>query len=102
MNRFTSDDLQELTRALCDEQETEKGWSKEWPTEPGFYWLYGWRSDSERQNEKRRLIVVQVMRIRDGRLTFVADGGFMFKAEGAGGLWQRLQEPDLPTTEEID
>lgn len=70
-------------------------WTKEWPTEPGWYWFYGqkfrgWNDDGDPQ-----LYMVIVHKTRNG-VACVVDGHFMYAQEGAWGWWQPAILPDLP------
>lgn len=67
-------------------------WTKEWPTEPGWYWLYGWWSPNTANQP--RLMAVRVRLISDGKPVYIADGNF-FAREG-GGWWRRMDVPELP------
>lgn len=73
-------------------------WSEDWPTEPGYYWFYGWcfRAWHGTRNEPPKLHFVQVRRIANG-LALVTDGHFLYKAEGGEGLWAPATLPELPT-----
>lgn len=70
-------------------------WVKEWPTEPGWYWFYGLRYS----REQPELNPVQVWRAGDGNNAYVVRGSFLYKSEGAEGVWQPMALPDLPGEE---
>lgn len=71
-------------------------WFSEWPVNPGYYWFYGKRS---RMSQKDELHVVQVWKISNG-VTYVADGTFIFKEDGADGVWLVLDQPNPPARTE--
>jgi len=71
-------------------------WTSEWPTEPGHYWFYGWCfSDRDRPARFHYTTVGKTPR----GVCYVADGYFLYKAEGAEGVWQEVQFPELPEEE---
>jgi hypothetical protein len=67
------------------------GWTKEWPTEPGWYWFYGHMYGEEKCNYG----VVEVRRITNG-VTRIMNGQFMFQAEGHYGHFIPLELPAPP------
>jgi hypothetical protein len=74
-------------------------WSEEWPTEPGRYWFYGYRSGfAFSAGDGPRLFAAKsrptVATTTD--LTIIAEGLLVSRATGARGLWLPLIEPELP------
>ena len=72
-------------------------WTKQWPTEPGFYWFYGWPFRD--REHKPELHFVDVWKVING-ITFVTQGFFLYKEEGADGYWMPAELPELPEMEE--
>jgi hypothetical protein len=77
-------------------------WTENWPTEPGWYWFYGFRFSFEcnwpnamERIAKPELHVVQVIK-GNNCTVYVCSGAFLYKDEGARGVWQRVLEPELP------
>lgn len=69
-------------------------WTEAWPTEPGYYWLYGWTYHY--RDRSAELYYVKVRRIANG-FAYITDGHFLYMAEGAKGIWQPVVLPILPT-----
>jgi len=73
-------------------------WQKEWPTEPGSWWFYGYRFGNKvfpwKENEKRELCLVEVRKVSNG-IILVTHGHFLDKRE-ADGVWQKAILPELP------
>lgn len=74
-------------------------WTKEWPTEPGWYWFYG-QTSRQLYDRPPRMMLVKVSEIVNG-VCYVTEGRFLYKAEGARGLWVRAYRPQPPTDEFI-
>jgi hypothetical protein len=70
-----------------------KIWSYDWPTEPGWYWFYGWCFRSRGYPAKMHL--VRVRKIANG-VAHVTDGHFLWRGEGAYGMWTEAVLPDPP------
>lgn len=68
-------------------------WTKEWPTCPGYYWFYGWCFGDRDRAAKHHY--VKVRKIANG-VSYVADGHFLYKAEGGDGYWSPAITPVLP------
>lgn len=95
----------EILRSSC--RAVGPKWSQDWPTEPGWYWFYGY---SYRQyadmrpptSEDQRLIMVQVFVSRGIALCW-GEGELLHRMikkpanGGAVGVWQRAEAPKLPT-----
>ena len=73
---------------------TEAKWQGEWPTETGFWWLFG----KAYKNDKDGWYFVRVNETATpGSFAYITNGHLLYKAEGAGGLWTRVQFPKLQT-----
>jgi len=86
-------------------------WTPETPTEPGYYWFYGWAHEKPRKQEPRhrtaplglefykvhvpRLSLVRVRQYGNQNLMFVAEGAFVYPNH-MRGLWTPADLPDLP------
>jgi hypothetical protein len=68
-------------------------WINEWPTIGGFYWFYGKRYKGALKDEP---FFVRVHRKEDGKCIYVCEGNFLYKEEGAVGLWRKIENPELP------
>ncbi len=78
-------------------------WKDEWPTEKGLWWFYGWCFGKEgfRDDQEPELCLVEVSGSLDNSsFTYVTNGHFLYKAEGATGKWQEFISPNLPNLEE--
>lgn len=70
-------------------------WTSEWPTTPGYYWFYGWCWPGWRHERISKLLYVEAKRTSN-RIAYVTEGHFLYRAEGAEGVWQPVQAPELP------
>ena len=69
-------------------------WNPEWPRQAGLYWFYGLRF---RDNAEAQLYVARVHVSAAGDPFYVCEGSFLYKAEGAVGLWALIDLPvNLP------
>lgn len=84
---------EEYERLYTESKESVSQWSREWPTESGWYWFYGVLSKSA---DTPRLKPVQVRRTGNGHMFYVIAGGFAYQQEGARGYWLPAVVPDLP------
>lgn len=75
-------------------------WTKEWPTIEGVYWFYGWRFKHD-ADEPPSIHFVEVHKASNGIL-YVARGNFMWKEEGAEGIWLSGAFPDRPSWDELN
>ena len=73
-------------------------WTKEFPTEEGVYWFYGYRFGkiSCGSQEKPKLMIVKVYKSGQGDMTYVAEGNFMYKSEVEDAHFLKTDIPDLP------
>ena len=74
-------------------------WTKEWPTESGFYWFYGFLW-SRMDGDKPHLVSVEVRQISNG-IMYVAKGAFIYKREKHIGFWHKADFPELPSHSEL-
>lgn len=73
-----------------------KEWTKEWPTEPGWYWFFGWPYSGEKDSGREpELNTVEVIEIPND-LVFVRRGSFWYKSDGGEGLFRKATVPPLP------
>lgn len=75
----------------------DKEWKKEWPTRPGHYWFYGWRFSRFDRKEKPELSLVVVRISGNKKPMYITHGHFMYREEGAEGLWQEVDLPKFPS-----
>lgn len=68
------------------------GWQKEWPTEPNtLWWFYGYRYGKSK-NASVELLLVAIWKIMNG-ITYVSEGHFFEKNDGADGVFKRAIPP---------
>jgi len=70
-------------------------WSKEFPTEPGDYWFYGYRFGKTKE-AKPIWVRVQVWEDGYGRPMYVAEGSFMYKSEVENAHFTKIEFPNPP------
>ncbi len=68
-------------------------WTKEIPTEPGFYWFYGVRFESNRGEP--RLLPARVIQVSNGTSTLI-DGHFSYQSEFGDFQFIKAITPELP------
>jgi hypothetical protein len=80
-------------------------WSREWPTTPGLYWLYGYRTrftmegallDKEAPSKAPALYLVEVWNSSGNSPMYVTSGTFVSPEEGGGGFWIPALIPHRP------
>lgn len=75
-------------------------WTRNSPTEDGFYWFWGYIFGLAFSDKKARLEVVEAHRVDNGVqppfMVLSAHNAFINPKE-AIGLWQRIPDPELPT-----
>lgn len=66
-------------------------WNKEWPTELGFYWAYGyfWK------NKEKEVRFVKVKKISDS-FSYISEGAFIYEKDKHEVIWQKINNPELP------
>jgi len=74
-------------------------WKKEWPKDPGLYWFYDRRfsKTSYEDLNKPELCFVEVAIDSQGNPMYITMGHFLYKAEGAMGVWSKAELPELPS-----
>ena len=73
----------------------DRSWTKDWPTEPGYYWFYGWCFRERHRSPETHL--VEVWRTATpGVVSYVTEGHFLYKEEGADGYWMPARVPEPP------
>jgi hypothetical protein len=70
-------------------------WSEKWPTKEDTYWFYG----KQFRDSQTKLHLVEVWIDGVGNPTYVTEGSFMYKQEGAVGLWMKANLPWLPVAD---
>ncbi len=72
-------------------------WTKEWPTEEGFYWLYSYRYGkiSCGYEQKPELMLMEVHKISNGFMG-VANGQIVYESEVEEPWFQKAVLPELP------
>ncbi len=80
---------------------TNTTWTKEWPTERGWYWFYGQTSRILWDMEPR-YVPVRVFKDGTGKPVYAGGGQFLYKAEGMRGLWTPMVMPTPPTDYQIE
>lgn len=75
-------------------------WTKEWPKKAGDYWFYGWEFGRMKniytgEPIPPELCHVKVKKCVNG-LIFVTNGHFFYKAEGAIGIFSKVDMPIIP------
>lgn len=79
---------------------TKPAWSPTWPTEQGAYWFHGFRFQRiewpGREPEKPQTHFVEVWHDGAGNPMYVTCGHFLYKSEGASGLWLKAELPAPP------
>jgi len=80
-----------------------KEWSKEWPTEPGWYWFCGWKTKWLFDNKSIPLLQTLKVRISGNNYPmYICDGHFMFKEDHPIGFFLPLETPELPEMPRYD
>jgi len=76
-------------------------WTKEWPTESGLYWFYGFLwYQHYRDGDNPKLVSVEAKPASNG-IMYVAKGTFIYKIEGHMGFWRKADLPELPSHNEL-
>ena len=70
-------------------------WCKDWPKKKGWYWFYGTRF-RPMPGDSPELSAVEVRSVRGGGNVYITRGHFLYKSEGAMGLWCIAIIPPLP------
>ena len=70
-------------------------WTKTWPTKSGVYWFYGYRFRKE-PDSTPEMNLVKVDLSGNNLPIYVTKGHFLYKDEGAIGLWAKATLPEPP------
>ena len=74
----------------------KSSWTKEWPTEPGWYLFHGHTSKfSKLFANKERTVAISAHENESG-LHCVCEGDYITKYSGLDGLFIKLELPALP------
>ena len=76
-------------------------WTKEWPEQRGWYWFYG-QTSKMMWDMRPEYFPVLMREDGVGKPSYVTRGQFLYKAEGARGLWTRMIMPNQPTDYQIE
>ena len=73
------------------------GWTKNWPTESGDYWMYSYRYGkiSCGTPTKPEYSLVKVRKVASG-IMYSADGQFLFESEPEEAWFKKFDLPDPP------
>ncbi len=85
--------MTEYTKAKKPSIVVGEKWVDEWPTQKGYYWFYGNRSEFDKG--KAKLCFVEV-RGAVNNVYYVTEGQFLFRSEGAEGKWLKAKLPVSP------
>lgn len=83
-----------MRAALKLTPEEAEVWTKEWPTEPGYYWFYG--QPYAKTLYDPRLHIVTVHRTANESIVYLVEGSFMRKSAGVEGVWCPAMLPEPP------
>lgn len=70
-------------------------WTDEWPKEPGLYWFFGYPY-GVKDITAPGLHLVRAVRNGQGTITYVREGHFFYRSEGAVGKFAPVELPELP------
>ena len=72
-------------------------WQTGWPTETGMYWFHGWcfKKSPFKDTEEPKMHLVVVHKIHNGVIR-MTEGHFLYKVEGAEGMWLKAELPTPP------
>ncbi len=79
-------------------------WTEEWPTEPGWYWFWGYpygkkKSKHDLGDNEPRLNIVRVAKISNG-VMYVREGSFWGPSKKVSGMFTKAILPtDYPELE---
>lgn len=88
-----------LAKWQADLEKPNGGWSSEWPTEVGHYWVYGYPWGEPHNDAKPRLRTGEVYKSAEST-TFVVGGNILLKSEVAGRILVKPISTELPEFEE--
>lgn len=67
-------------------------WTKKWPEEEGWYWVYGITYKGE---DKLELSVMKVMKASNAFM-YIRNGNFYYKSEAGPIMFHKIEEPETP------
>ena len=70
-------------------------WAEEWPTEPGYYWFYGWPFILRHYAPRLHFVHVRKLK-KNGLLLMATNGHFLWQSRGAYGLFMSAEVQELP------
>jgi len=73
-------------------------WTTIWPVKTGMYWFYGWMQ--ENQKGPPEMTLAGVYTDSTGYSTYIANGRFINRADGAWGVWKEALLPNIPNLRE--
>lgn len=73
----------------------------DWPTEPGWYWFYGWRFGIGVGDSRPTLHIVQV-KTAGGGIHRIIGGTFMYQQEGHKGIFTPMENITLPSWSDVE
>lgn len=76
-------------------------WNEEWPTDPGYYWFYGRRH--KQLEDEQGIFLTEVVAAGENlqHRLYSCHGMFLYKSDGAKGLWMKAILPPSPTERQI-
>ncbi len=75
-------------------------WTTDWPTEPGWYWFYGWAFGLV-EDHPPKLHAVNVAAGNSDDVMRIIDGNFMWKTEGHQGIFTPMRNVTLPAWKDV-
>lgn len=71
-------------------------WFVRWPEpkESRYFWFYG-QTSRLMYDHRPELMLVKVVKIKNG-YAYVTDGRFLYRSEGARGIWAVAEIPEEP------
>lgn len=101
-----------FSEELCDvykgwrylHEKIEVNWTREWPTEPGRYWFYGYPYGKQKTemglgDKTPSLHLVNADKTSNS-MVYVMDGQFLFRDSKIIGMFCKAELPELPNLEE--
>lgn len=73
-------------------------WVREFPTEKGYYWFFGWCHKC-RENIPEMFLVRVIFLGGDKTPMYMTNGHFFYEREGAKGMWMKAKLPEPPTSD---
>lgn len=71
-------------------------WTADWPTHTGWYWFWGWRSAFSKEHKHGvELRAAHVYVDSMNQPTVICDGQFLYKEEGAEGMFCQMEMPPM-------